>query len=137
MKITYKPLYSGHLGTPQVSAIGRFDCSTYFCKDHLQIACYFMIRCKYGDTGYGKQKCFTCEIFIRFELYCLIDEKETQCLEYCQEETFLGSRRFQWLPGQLNIQKQPSEVFCKKGVSQEKFTRKHLCRSFFINKVGS
>ena len=36
------------------------------------------------------------------------------------------------------IQKQPPEVFYKKGVLENfvKFTRKHLCQSFFFNKVA-
>ena len=100
----------------QVFPIDSFNCGAYFCKDHLQIGYCFIIRYKYHDTGYGKKKYITCKVFIRFELYCLIDEKETQCLEHCQEETFLGSRRFQRLPGELNVEKQPPKVFCKKGV---------------------
>ena len=34
-------------------------------------------------------------------------------------------------------QKQPPEVFCKKGVLRnfKKFTGKHLCQSLFLNKV--
>ena len=98
-----------------------------------------MIRCKYGDSGYRREKCITFEIFIRFKLYCLIDKKETQCLEHYQEETFLGSRRFQWLSGELNMKKQPPEVFCKKIVFKNfaKVPGKNLCRSLFINKVES
>ena len=36
-------------------------------------------------------------------------------------------------------QKQPPEVFCKKGVLRNfsKFTGKHLCQSLFFNKVAS
>ena len=36
------------------------------------------------------------------------------------------------------IQKQPPEVFCKKGVLRNfaKFTGKHLCQSLFFNKVA-
>ena len=36
------------------------------------------------------------------------------------------------------LQKQLSEVFCKKGVLQNfaKFTVKHLCQSLFFNKVA-
>ena len=35
-------------------------------------------------------------------------------------------------------QKQPPEVFCKKGFlwNFAKFTRKHLCQSLFINKIA-
>ena len=35
-------------------------------------------------------------------------------------------------------EKQPPEVFCKKGVLRDfaKFTRKHLCQSLFFNKVA-
>ena len=38
---------------------------------------------------------------------------------------------------ELYIQKQPPEVFCKKGVLTDfaKFTGKHLCQSLFLNKV--
>ena len=38
----------------------------------------------------------------------------------------------------VEIQKQPSEVFCKKGVLKNfvKFTGKHLCQSLFSNKVA-
>ena len=37
------------------------------------------------------------------------------------------------------IQKQPPQVFCKKGVLRNfaKFTGKHLCQSLFFNKVPS
>ena len=36
------------------------------------------------------------------------------------------------------MKKQPSEVFCKKGVLRNltKFTGKHLCQSLFFNKVA-
>ena len=36
------------------------------------------------------------------------------------------------------LQKQPPEVFCKKGVLKifAKFTGKHLCKSLFFNKVA-
>ena len=36
------------------------------------------------------------------------------------------------------VQKQPPEVFCKKGVLRNlaKFTGKHLCQSLFFNKVA-
>ena len=36
------------------------------------------------------------------------------------------------------FQKQPPEVFCKKGVlgNFTKFTGKHLCQSLFLNKVA-
>ena len=36
------------------------------------------------------------------------------------------------------IQKQPLEVFCKKGVLRNfvKFTVKHLCQSLFLNKIA-
>ena len=36
------------------------------------------------------------------------------------------------------FQKQPPEVFCKKGVLRNfaKFTGKHLCQSLFFNKVA-
>ena len=35
-------------------------------------------------------------------------------------------------------QKQPPEVFCKKGVLRNflKFIEKHLCQSLFFNKIG-
>ena len=38
----------------------------------------------------------------------------------------------------IKIEKQPPEVFCKKGVSKNftKFTGKHLCQSLFLNKVA-
>ena len=38
----------------------------------------------------------------------------------------------------LENQKQPPEVFCKKGVLEifAKFTGKHLCQSLFFNKVA-
>ena len=37
----------------------------------------------------------------------------------------------------LNVQKQPPEVFCEKGVLRNfaKFTGKHLCLSLFLNEV--
>ena len=36
------------------------------------------------------------------------------------------------------FQKQPPEVFCKKGVLRNfaKFAGKHLCQSFFLNKIA-
>ena len=36
------------------------------------------------------------------------------------------------------LQKQPPDVFCKKGVLRNfaKFTGKHLCQSLFFNKVA-
>ena len=39
---------------------------------------------------------------------------------------------------EINIQKQPTVVFCKKGVLRNlaKFTRKHLCQSLLFNKVA-
>ena len=38
----------------------------------------------------------------------------------------------------LCVQKQPQEVFYKKGVLKNfaKFTRKHMCQSLFFNKVA-
>ena len=41
-------------------------------------------------------------------------------------------------PGPLQTQKQPSEVFCKKGVLRNfgKFTGKYLCQSLFLNKIA-
>ena len=38
----------------------------------------------------------------------------------------------------INGQKQPPKLFCKKGVLRNfaKFTRKHLCKSLFFNKVA-
>ena len=52
---------------------------------------------------------------------------------------------FPWLSGHPaparsahNIQKQPTELFCKKGVLRNfaKFTGKHLCQRLFFNKVA-
>ena len=45
---------------------------------------------------------------------------------------------YQNLCPQSEVQKQPPEVFCKKGVLRNfaKFTGKHLCQSFFFNKVS-
>ena len=38
----------------------------------------------------------------------------------------------------LSYQKQPPEVFCKKGILENfaKFTRKHLCQSMLFNKIA-
>ena len=38
----------------------------------------------------------------------------------------------------FQVHKQPPEVFCKKGVLRNfaKFTGKHLCQSFYFNKVA-
>ena len=47
--------------------------------------------------------------------------------------TYLG-RKLQF----SEAQKQPMELFCKKGVYKDlaNFTRKHLCQSLFFNKVA-
>ena len=43
-----------------------------------------------------------------------------------------------WLGSKYTSQKQPPEVFCKKGVpiNFAKITGKHLCQSLFFNEVG-
>ena len=48
----------------------------------------------------------------------------------------LRSFIMKWLP--FGIQKQPPEMFCKKGVliNFAKFTGKHLCQTLFFNKVA-
>ena len=41
-------------------------------------------------------------------------------------------------PGTLKVRSSPPEMFCEKGVLRNfaKFTGKHVCRSFFFNKVA-
>ena len=53
-----------------------------------------------------------------------------QIYEFICEEVLRISR------ATYKIQKQPPEVFCKKGVLRNlaKFTGKHLCQSLFFNK---
>ena len=52
-----------------------------------------------------------------------------------QKEAFFRLNAYIYL---IEWQKQPREVFCKKGVVRNlsKFTVKHLCQSLFFNKVG-
>ena len=51
---------------------------------------------------------------------------ESHIISYCNSETY------------PDIQKHPSELFCKKGVLRNftKYTWKHLCQSLFFNKVA-
>ena len=51
---------------------------------------------------------------------------KSHIISYCNSETY------------PDIQKHPSELFCKKGVLRNftKYTWKHLCQSLFFNKVA-
>ena len=74
--------------------------------------------------------------FYRHMFYILFKLLQHKVL--CMYWLFTGSFKA-WFPLRMNVRHRSShsKVFCKKGVFRNiaKFTGKHLCQSFFLNKV--
>ena len=81
-------------------------------------------------------RCFPVN-FVKFLRTAFLQNTSRRLL-FCFHWTAICNGSLRNRPISDPIQKQPPEVFCKKGVLRNfaKFTGKHLCQSFFFNKVA-